>query len=233
MPRASHPSRLSWTLLALAGVALALSALRAPASLAQDAAPLTAGVRARVRVVVVGDFPTRWVQPVLDSLERDLGVEATLEPAPIPLPRAAYYAPRRRYRAEILADALAARIADAPAETRALGLTSSDISTTAHGFHDWGILGLANDVPGRAAIVSSFRVRRRARGEAQARFRLVTTAVHEAGHVLGLPHCSEARCLMRDAEGTMDTVDEGDGSLGPNCTALLDRVAPRRLERSP
>jgi archaemetzincin len=59
---------------------------------------------------------------------------------------------------------------------------------------------------------------------------MTTTAVHEVGHVLGLPHCDEPRCLMRDAEGTMDTVDAGDGTLGPSCRARLDREAPRSLD---
>ena len=76
-------------------------------------------------------------------------------------------------------------------------------------------------------------MRRRARDPEHALWRMTTTAVHEAGHVLGLPHCGEARCLMRDAEGTMATVDAGDGSLGPECRRLLERESPRRFARSP
>lgn len=214
------PRRLTWALLApIAFVALAL----APRSVAQDR-----GVRAHVRVVVLERFPERWLAPIEAALEEHLEVEATVEPAPVPLPSSAWYAPRRRYRAEILTDFLAARSRDLPRGTRVLGLTSRDISTSTERFHDWGILGLADAVPGRAAVVSSFRMRRRARSDEHALFRTTTTAVHEVGHVLGLPHCTEARCIMRDAEGTMDTVDRGDGELGASCRALLDRSSPVR-----
>lgn len=206
---------------------MALLAVSAPA---QDAAPAPAPVRAHVHVVVLRDFPRAWVDPVARALEQQLDVEAIVEPAPLPLPDDAYYPPRRRYRAERLLHFLNARFEGRPAAHRVLGLTSRDISTSTERFEDWGILGLA-DLGGRAAVVSSFRMRRRARSPEHALFRMTTTAVHEVGHTLGLPHCDEPRCIMRDAEGTMATVDAGDGALGPACRALLERVSPRALGR--
>ena len=199
---------------------LALAATSLP-SVAQDRR-----ARAHVRMVLLGDFPRRWIEPVRAALERDLRVRASVDAQPLPLPRAAYYRPRRRYRAERLLEFLGRRFASEARDVRVLGLTRRDISTTSEPHYDWGILGLA-DIGGRAAVVSSFRVRRRASPE-QALFRMTTTAVHEVGHVLGLDHCDESRCLMRDAEGTMDTVDAGDGALGPSCRARLDEVAPLR-----
>ncbi|HEY8428324.1 MAG TPA: matrixin family metalloprotease [Sandaracinaceae bacterium] len=211
---------------AAAAVATALVALSAFAQ--EPAAP--APVRAHVYLVVLRDFPRAWIDPVARALERHLEVEAIVEAAPLPLPDDAYYAPRRRYRAERLLYFLDARFAGRPASHRVLGLTSRDISTSTERFADWGILGYA-DLGGRAAVVSSFRMRRRARSPEHALFRMTTTAVHEVGHTLGLPHCDEPRCIMRDAQGTMATVDAGDGTLGPRCRALLERVAPRSLAR--
>jgi archaemetzincin len=227
-------------------LAIGVLTLTVTVATAQDGGP-TPGVRARVHLVVIGTFPGAWIDPIAEALERDLDVDAVVEPAALPLPAFAYYAPRRRYRAERLLEhlnrelercgrapsrasgALSCRSArGTPQSERVLGLTSRDISTTTERFHDWGILGLA-DLGGRAAIVSSFRMRRRASGD-RALWRMTTTAVHEVGHVLGLPHCDEPRCLMRDAEGTMDTVDAGDGTLGPSCRARLDREAPRSLD---
>jgi archaemetzincin len=80
--------------------------------------------------------------------------------------------------------------------------------------------------PGRAAIVSSFRLKRRARSRKQVRFRVANTALHEAGHMFGLPHCTEPRCPMRDAEGTMSSTDDSEGHLGPDCQAQLNSAAP-------
>ena len=189
-------------------------------------------VRAHVRLVVLESFPRAWIDPIVRDLEEKLGVQAIVDERHFDLPRSAYYAPRRRYRAERLVRFLTTTFQGSPSGTRILGLTARDISTTKEPYEDWGILGLA-DLGGPAAVVSSFRMRRRARSPAQAIFRATTTAVHETGHALGLPHCTESRCLMRDAEGTMDTVDAGDGQLGPSCQSLLSRLAPRTLARLP
>jgi archaemetzincin len=60
-------------------------------------------------------------------------------------------------------------------------------------------------------------------------FRVVTTAVHEVGHTLGLEHCDDPRCVMRDAEGSIRTVDTSDGQLGPICRERVEETAPRVL----
>jgi predicted Zn-dependent protease len=46
-------------------------------------------------------------------------------------------------------------------------------------------------------------------------------------NLLGLEHCTEPRCLMNDADGSIRVVDESDGQLGPQCSARLDRLSPR------
>jgi archaemetzincin len=209
-------------------IALALFALALVAH-AQEPGPRADRIRARVHLVVIGRFPSGWIDPIARELEAHLHVQAVVEATPRPLPEAAYYRPRNRYRAERLLDFLTNEWSASPAEERVLGLTSRDISTTTERFEDWGILGLAN-MGERAAVVSSFRMRRRTTPE-HALWRMTTTAVHETGHVLGLPHCPEPACIMRDANGTMDTVDAGDGQVGPECLRLLDQTAPRRFAR--
>jgi archaemetzincin len=213
-----------------AWVSLGIGLLMLAGAMARAQAPAAESVRARVHIVVLGDFPRAWIDPIARSLEEHLQVQAIVEPNARPLPREAYYRPRNRYRAERLTDFLTAEWRAQPAEDRVLGLTSRDISTSTERFHDWGILGLAGELGGRAAVVSSFRMRRRT-SEEHALWRMTTTAVHETGHVLGLPHCPEAACLMRDAEGTMDTVDAGDGRLGPECRRVLETLAPRTFAR--
>ncbi len=182
--------------------------------------------RAEVRLVVLGDFPPALVDAVAAGLARSLEVRV----APVgraPLPREAYYAPRKRYRADRLIEHLAGQLREAPAGTRILGLTSVDISTTKGPHADWGVFGLAH-LGGPAAVISLHRLRRNARDPEHLRFRVVSTAVHEAGHTLGLPHCPEARCVMQDAEGGIANTDDGTGEPGPACRARLDVLVPVR-----
>ncbi len=120
------------------------------------------------------------------------------------LPAAAYYPPRKRYRAERLLAYLNERL---PKDGwRILGLTEVDISTTKDKYPDWGVMGLG-ELPGTATVISSFRCRKRARNPAHALERLAKVAVHEIGHTLGLDHCPTRGCLMEDAMGKVATTD--------------------------
>ena len=131
------------------------------------------------------------------------------------LPQAAYYPPRKRYRAERLLAYLNQRL---PKDGwRILGLTAVDISTTKDNYPDWGVMGLG-ELPGTATVISSFRCRKKARSEAHAAIRLAKVAVHEIGHTLGLPHCPTRGCLMEDAMGKVTTTDR-ELDFCPRCRA--------------
>lgn len=196
-----------------------------------------AEIRALVLLVVLDDprpgaegFPAALVDEIAAELQRVYQVEVR-RLAARPLPRSAFYAPRRRYKADLLLAHLAALVpAELPAGTRVLGLTSADISTSKPPHKDWGVFGLGS-LGGTAAVVSSHRLRKRARDAAQVRWRVTNTAVHELGHVLGLDHCSEANCVMLDAQGGITNTDESSGVPGPRCQALLERSAPLRPAR--
>lgn len=153
---------------------------------------------------------------VATALRRFYGLDVQVRPR-LPLPKSAYYAPRRRYRAEKLLDFLAAHL---PADgDRVLGLASVDISTTKGPIHDWGVLGLGA-MGGESCVVSSFRARKKSRDPAHARERLAKVAVHEIGHTLGLPHCPTVGCLMEDAQGKVATTDR-EYDLCPACRARV------------
>jgi len=122
----------------------------------------------------------------------------------MPLPKAAFYPARNRYRAEKLLDAL---YEHRPPDAHVIiGLTTVDISTTKGDHADWGILGLAT-VSGGECVISKFRAQKSARDEHHTRQRLAKTVVHEVGHTLGLRHCPNFGCLMEDGQGTVLTTD--------------------------
>lgn len=105
------------------------------------------------------------------------------------MPSSAWYKPRGRYRADTLIYWMSKR---ALSNQVWLGFTSTDISTTKGGNLDSGIMGLGF-CPGNACIVSSYRVRNKSN--------VYKIAIHELGHTLGLPHCSNTLCYMQDAKG--------------------------------
>ena len=191
-------------------------------------------IRAVVLLVVLEDprpgvegFPAALVDAIAAELQRVYQVELR-QLRSRALPRSAYYPPRRRYKADLLLEHLAAQVpTELPAGTRVLGLTTVDISTSKPPHKDWGVFGLGS-LGGTAAVVSSHRLRKKARDEQQLRWRVTNTAVHELGHVLGLDHCEEARCVMLDAQGGITNTDESSGVPGPRCQALLERAAPLR-----
>ena len=135
------------------------------------------------------------------------------------LPKAAFYPPRKRYRAESLLVYLNQRM---PQDGwRVLGLTEVDISTTKDNIPDWGVMGLG-ELPGTATVISSFRCRKKARSQAHAVERLAKVAVHEIGHTLGLPHCPNQGCLMEDALGKVTTTDR-ERDFCQQCRAVAKR----------
>jgi archaemetzincin len=195
---------------------LAAMTTAAPAEPAvSTSAPATTAAATRGEVVLVElgpPFPADLRAAVEEALRDELAVEVVWHER-IPLPRAAWYAPRKRWRADVILEHLLTLEPDAPASTRVLGLTTKDISTTKGKFHDWGVFGLGY-MPGQAAVI-----------------RVATTAVHEVGHTFGLDHCpeAEARCPMQDAEGGIENTDSSTGHLGPECRAKLEAEHPLRV----
>jgi archaemetzincin len=170
------------------------------------------------------ELPEADVALVVLALREFFGLDVKLLPR-VPLPDFAYYAQRKRYRADRLLDFLAPLL---PADgERILGLTAVDISTTKGKVYDWGILGLGS-LDGAAGVLSSYRCHKKSRGPEHARQRLGKVAVHETGHTLGLEHCSTDGCLMHDGEGTVLTSDtEYDlCKLCRNLLAQSGRVLP-------
>ena len=164
----------------------------------------------------LGSVPAARVEVVRNGLAKVFGREVTILPEK-PMPKAAWYAPRSRYRAEKLLDELASGTDTKP--RLVLGLTAKDISTTKGEHEDWGIFGLG-EVGGRVCVVSTYRLSARGADEKLLRERLVKVAIHEAGHVMGLEHCPNPGCVMRDAEASIATVDAESDGFCDSCKAV-------------
>lgn len=134
------------------------------------------------------------------------------------LPSSAYYTPRKRYRAEKLLQHLDAVRPVGCAMV--VGVTSADISTTVREVSDWGVFGLGN-LGGTACVVSTHRLGRSRVSPTEFRTRLTNLVRHEAGHVLGLPHCPAAGCLMGDAMGSIKGLTGKLTPVCPKCGAQL------------
>jgi archaemetzincin len=53
--------------------------------------------------------------------------------------------------------------------------------------------------------------------------RIAKEGAHEAGHLLGLPHCSNRECVMFKPD-TLDELDRKKKALCPACREHLDRL---------
>lgn len=185
----------------------------------------------RVAVQAFRGMPPKPVEEVAQTIRKYYGFAVEVLP-PLELPTEAYSqnipelraqgAPAR-YRADSLIRYL--RRTKDPRFDYIIGLTHWDISTTKRikgkikspewVYRDWGIFGLGFR-PGPSCIVSTARLYRYTNAEGM-RSRLRKIACHELGHNLGLPHCPDPNCFMRDALERMSTIDSAQESLCPNC----------------
>lgn len=159
--------------------------------------------------------PTKWVylQPlghvskatvehVRQDLEKTFNVHVVLEPQ-MPLPKVAWYAPRKRWFAQKII-----RIPTGRSEPT-FYVTTQDIAIPDHGLSSWGIFGLAD----KNAVVSTFRMK-------HSNQVLHDVTIHEFGHVLGLPHCPDKNCVMEAWSGK-DSFTKNSHYFCASCRARI------------
>jgi len=163
----------------------------------------TTGESSPSGVLATGPLP----EPPLEPLPRTLSA---------PLPASAFNSRRGQYKATGLLAALAQK-PDSVAVT--LAVTGVDLFAPRLNF----VFGMADQATG-AAVISLHRLAPEFYGEAPnpvlLRERAFREAIHEAGHVLGLSHCTSAGCIMRFSSTIEDTDNKGPGFCS-RCAASL------------
>ncbi len=169
------------------------------------------------RTVYLAPFLTRPARdpgmlPAMAALlQASFSAEVRVLP-PRPLPSGAYVRARRQVSAFALAPHL---VRELPADALlVLAVTDRDlfVGDLSHAF-GWGSLKL------RVGVLSTARLGAED-DPPLARRRTMTLALHEAGHLLSLPHCTFYRCLMNGAL-TIEEADARPAALCPVCRAKL------------
>lgn len=171
-----------------------------------------------VVVVPMGPVDQAFIDGAVAAVKARVDADVRVDP-PRELPKAAWYEPRKRWRAERILDAIEA----SPPEGawKVLVVTAAEISTTKGAIKDWGIAGLGN-IGGLASVASTFLYTKHSKSKAQALRRFTDVAIHEFGHTLGLPHCETTGCVMADAKGK--AMKSADASRGHYCLRCRQQV---------
>jgi archaemetzincin len=158
--------------------------------------------RAEIVLVPIGKVPTEVSSWLADALPQIFHCTCRVAPA-LPHPNFAWNKRREQYSAE----AILSRVQRGKALC-ALGIADLDLYVPDLNF----VFGLARGDEGRA-IIALPRLRQSYYGLQEdtelLRERVVKEAVHELGHVFGLPHCNNPRCVMAFSNSLRDTDYKG------------------------
>jgi archaemetzincin len=168
-----------------------------------------------------------WLEALVRGLERRFRTAVRVRP-PWFDPEVSFDPSRGQYNSTLLLRQLLGLTGEDA--FRVLGVTSVDLFIPVLTY----VFGEAQ-LGGRAAVVSTHRLRSEAYGlepdEALMLRRLEKEAVHELGHTFGLVHCAEARCVMRAStyveEIDLKTAEFCEACGRPVETAILRTRGPR------
>ena len=173
------------------------------------------------------DFPKDKTDTIAKTIADFYQIQTVVLPMKLPYKEAFVTIKSPRYRADKL---IALQRENKPDSLDfILGLLTKDISVTKkdasgqtkkpiYKYEDWGIMGLAY-CPGNSCVVSTFRIQHPNQKIHFSRLKKVT--VHEFGHNLGIPHCSDKTCVMTDAVESVTTIDNAKLALCEKCKIIL------------
>lgn len=175
----------------------------------------------KIGILPLENFPNEKLSSISKAIKDEYGFEAYILPSQEIPERFFVDVKSPRYRADSIINYV--RHIKPDTIDIALAMTDQDISMTkrdSYGevkkpeskYTDWGVFGLGY-LPGESCVVSTFRIQ----GKKSFEQRLRKICLHEVGHNLGLPHCSDPSCFMVDAAESINTVDKAGDHLCARC----------------
>jgi archaemetzincin len=159
----------------------------------------------KIGILRIGKVDVDVVERVRESLCSDFeGFEIEVITEEVTLPKEAFDEARRQHDSEIILRMIGDYAEKNGRFDRVLGLVDVDIFIPGLNF----VFGVAEH-PGRAALVSLWRLRPEFYGRSSKRElsfeRCVKEAVHELGHTLDLDHCDNPFCVMHFSNDIIET----------------------------
>ena len=173
-----------------------------------------------IQLVPVGATARALVKELVEPVQREFGVEVTLGNG-LAEPKYAFNKDRNQFHSSAILRRLSAVVTKQ--QVGVLGVAEVDLFVPDMNF----VFGEA-DRESKAAIVSLARLRPEFNGASLGdidltRSRARIEAVHEVGHLVGLSHCDEPRCVMFFSNTVADTDRKGT-ALCNDCRAELGRL---------
>ena len=173
----------------------------------------------KVAIPQVGSVERKDLKHIKENIQKILpNTKSIIIEGVMMLPQGAYTSLRKQYNSSLLLNT----IREYPKKTRAdmiLGITAADLYASQLNF----VFGEAK-LAGKAAVISLRRLKPEVYNEPknQTLFleRAVKEAVHEIGHVIGLPHCSDPSCVM-SFSNDIGAVDEKKRQFCTKCSGRL------------
>ena len=166
----------------------------------------------RIYVLPFGKLPEALLETLSEALETTFQKE-NLVFADAPLPLDAY----SRERQQCNSTAILAKTARMDFDGMALGVIEADLFASALNF----VFGEADPVEGMA-VISLSRLKEEFYGR-EPEWKLLLSraqkeALHEVGHLYGLSHCQDRRCVMFFSD-TLEETDNKSARFCPECAA--------------